>query len=215
MGAGKAGEMQVIVVDGAISEDELAAVAGWEAAHIRRVGTMAEAWDTAGAGDVVVAQCSASELADLAAGGTPLPQTVRILARLADDSGEDAGSRKGADQGAWTLITCGSFPALWREAAGSREEEGGSSGETDNGSSGDIGRMRATIARVHHDVNNPLSIISGNAQLFLELTRVMDVDDDLVQPVRDIEEASQRMSGILRKLAELSAPVSAPVAGDA
>lgn len=64
-------------------------------------------------------------------------------------------------------------------------------------------RVRQTISRVNHDLNNPLSIISGNAQLLRELVRTLDPDGDLVQPIQDIEEASLRVSGILRRLVEL------------
>ena len=60
--------------------------------------------------------------------------------------------------------------------------------------------LRMTVAKVKHEINNPLAIISGNAQLLLELSRMMDLDEDLVKPIRDIEEASLRISGSLDKL---------------
>lgn len=64
-------------------------------------------------------------------------------------------------------------------------------------------RVRTEITAVHHDVNNPLAIIAGNAQLLLELARVMDLDADLMHPIRDIEEASGRLAEILQRLARL------------
>lgn len=64
-------------------------------------------------------------------------------------------------------------------------------------------RVRHTISRVNHDLNNPLSIISGNAQLLVELARAYDLDGDLMQPIQDIEEASARVAGILRRLIDL------------
>ncbi len=64
-------------------------------------------------------------------------------------------------------------------------------------------RVRQTISRVNHDLNNPLSIISGNAQLLAELARAFDLDGDFVQPIQDIEEASGRVSAILRRLVDL------------
>ncbi len=63
--------------------------------------------------------------------------------------------------------------------------------------------IRASIGRVHHDLSNPLSIITGNAQLFLEIASMMGLDDDLVQPVRDIEMASERMAELLDQLTQL------------
>lgn len=64
-------------------------------------------------------------------------------------------------------------------------------------------QVRRTLSRVNHDLNNPLSIISGNAQLLIELARALDLDNDLVQPLKDIEEASGRVSTILRRLVDL------------
>ena len=63
-----------------------------------------------------------------------------------------------------------------------------------------IDSLRTTMANVKHEINNPLAIISGNAQLLLELTKMMELDDDLVKPIRDIEEASLRISDSLDKL---------------
>ena len=63
--------------------------------------------------------------------------------------------------------------------------------------------MSEEIVRLHHEVNNPLAIISGNAQLLVELARAMDVDEDLLGPIRDIEEASRRLTDSLRGLARL------------
>ena len=60
--------------------------------------------------------------------------------------------------------------------------------------------IRARVSTVYHDVNNPLAIISGNAQLLGELARVMEIDDAIVQPIRDIEEASTRLSDLLQHL---------------
>ena len=66
-----------------------------------------------------------------------------------------------------------------------------------------LAEVREMLSRVYHDVNNPLAIISGNAQFLLELSRVMDLDDDLLQPIQDIDEASNRVAVSLRELATL------------
>lgn len=63
--------------------------------------------------------------------------------------------------------------------------------------------LRRALSSIYHDTNNPLSIVSGNAQYFLELSKVMDVDEELVQPVQDIEEASERVAEGLRRLTTL------------
>lgn len=63
--------------------------------------------------------------------------------------------------------------------------------------------VRVALATVFHDANNPLAIISGNAQYLVELSRMMDLDEDLVQPIHDIEEASRRVADKLRDLAVL------------
>ncbi len=66
-----------------------------------------------------------------------------------------------------------------------------------------IETLRSTVATVKHEINNPLAIISGNAQLLLELARFMELDDELIKPIRDIEEASLRIAESLDKLGNL------------
>lgn len=63
--------------------------------------------------------------------------------------------------------------------------------------------VRETVSSVYHDLNNPLSIISGNAQFLLELTREEDVDEQFVSSVRDIKQAAERMSDSLNRLTRL------------
>jgi nitrogen-specific signal transduction histidine kinase len=63
--------------------------------------------------------------------------------------------------------------------------------------------IRLGLARVVHDVNNPLSIISGNAQLLCELARMMELDPDLAKPIADIEEASRMLAERIAVLALL------------
>lgn len=64
-----------------------------------------------------------------------------------------------------------------------------------------IETIRTTVATVKHEINNPLAIISGNAQLLTELARGMD--DEITKPIRDIEEASHRIAQSLNKLSNL------------
>jgi signal transduction histidine kinase len=62
---------------------------------------------------------------------------------------------------------------------------------------------REALSEVYHDLNNPLSIISGNAQFLLEISREADLDDAFVTSVEDIREAADRMAEALRDLMEL------------
>jgi len=63
--------------------------------------------------------------------------------------------------------------------------------------------MHEAVSSVHHDLNNPLSIISGNAQFLLELSREKDVEEQFESSARDIQEAAQRMATSLQRLARL------------
>lgn len=67
----------------------------------------------------------------------------------------------------------------------------------------DLQEIRASLSTVFHDANNPLAIISGNAQFLLELARTMQLDDDLVQPIEDIDEASRRVAESLKELGHI------------
>ncbi len=64
--------------------------------------------------------------------------------------------------------------------------------------------LQGALRRVTHDINNPLSIISGNAQLLLELSQVLDLDPDVAKPIRDIEEASQQLADMVERLNALN-----------
>jgi K+-sensing histidine kinase KdpD len=64
--------------------------------------------------------------------------------------------------------------------------------------------MHETVSTVYHDLNNPLSIISGNAQFLIEISREEEeLDDQFVSSARDIKEAAQRMAESLHKLTRL------------
>lgn len=67
----------------------------------------------------------------------------------------------------------------------------------------DAEALKRALSEVTHDLNNPLAIISGNAQLLLELARMLDLDPDVAKPIQDIEEASQRLAATVDRLNEL------------
>ena len=60
-----------------------------------------------------------------------------------------------------------------------------------------------TVSSVYHDLNNPLSIISGNAQFLLEISKEEDLDEQFISSARDIREAAERMSDSLSRLTQL------------
>lgn len=72
-----------------------------------------------------------------------------------------------------------------------------------------LGEVRRTLARVVHDVNNPLAIISGNAQFLAELVRAAELDPDFAKAVSDIEEASRQLADRIAQLASLKEHVLA------
>ncbi len=63
--------------------------------------------------------------------------------------------------------------------------------------------IRELVSSVYHDLNNPLSIISGNAQFLHELSQEQDLDEQFVSSAQDIQEATQRMSESLQRLTRL------------
>ncbi|PSQ83124.1 MAG: histidine kinase [Bacteroidetes bacterium QH_2_63_10] len=63
--------------------------------------------------------------------------------------------------------------------------------------------IREVVSSVYHDLNNPLSIISGNAQFLQELSQEQDLDEQFVSSAQDIQEATQRMSESLQRLTRL------------
>ena len=74
---------------------------------------------------------------------------------------------------------------------------------SDTSSADPVEDIHESVSSVYHDLNNPLSIISGNAQFLLELGEEQDVDDQFVDSARDIKEAAQRMSDSLERLTRL------------
>lgn len=65
--------------------------------------------------------------------------------------------------------------------------------------------LHVALTRVTHDINNPLAVISGNAQLLLELARALELDPDVAKPIQDIEAASQQLAGMVARLNALNA----------
>ncbi len=71
------------------------------------------------------------------------------------------------------------------------------------------GRLAAIgeiVASVNHEINNPLMIISGNAQ-FLEMTIEKGITKDLKDRVHAILEEADRISQVTKKLRDIRNPV--------
>lgn len=63
-----------------------------------------------------------------------------------------------------------------------------------------LARARALLTRIHHDVNNPLSVLSGNAQLLQELSRALEIESEFADPLTDMEQAVEGLSESIDRL---------------
>lgn len=63
--------------------------------------------------------------------------------------------------------------------------------------------IREAVSTVYHELNNPLSIISGNAQFLVELSQEEELDEQFVSSAQDIQEACRRMTESLQRLTRL------------
>lgn len=63
--------------------------------------------------------------------------------------------------------------------------------------------LLVTLSKVVHSINNPLAIISGHAQLLLELSESEGFDSEVVTYLQNIEEASQRLAVELGELRDV------------
>jgi HAMP domain-containing protein len=61
------------------------------------------------------------------------------------------------------------------------------------------------VASVNHEINNPLMIISGNAQ-FLQMS-MKDYPDDMKERVKVILDETDRISAVTRKMREIKNPI--------
>lgn len=63
--------------------------------------------------------------------------------------------------------------------------------------------LKLELGRVAHSLNNPLSVILGNAQLGLELAAAMDTDESVVEALRSIHEAGAELGELFSEVAAL------------
>ncbi len=63
------------------------------------------------------------------------------------------------------------------------------------------------VASINHEINNPLMVISGNAQ-FLEMTIDKDASEDTKERINAIIEECERISNVTQKLRDIKVPVT-------
>ena len=73
--------------------------------------------------------------------------------------------------------------------------------------------LRDEIARVAHDLANPLAVVVGNAQLGMELARALGADAALGQAFADIEAAGRQLSERTTRLGALRSRLDALIGG--
>jgi signal transduction histidine kinase len=66
-----------------------------------------------------------------------------------------------------------------------------------------LARVGARLGKIKHDANNPLAIVSGNAQLLRELASIHELGEEFMGPIRDIVDASERVAEALNELTAL------------
>lgn len=64
-------------------------------------------------------------------------------------------------------------------------------------------RLSDEVGRLYHDVNNPLAVISGNAQLLLDIGAAEGLGPDLMDSIADIETAAQRLADVMQRVRAL------------
>jgi len=67
-----------------------------------------------------------------------------------------------------------------------------------------LAAINETAITVNHEVNNPLTAILGNVQLLL--LKRDDLDDDLKDKLKVIEQAAMNIKGVTQKLLRLTSP---------
>lgn len=97
-----------------------------------------------------------------------------------------------------------SFDAAVRLASGAGGEE---TGPDDDDVQRALAELRDEMSRVAHSLNNPLSVIAGNAQLGLELSSALGVDADVVGAFEQIQSAAAELGGRFDEVATLRARI--------
>lgn len=57
--------------------------------------------------------------------------------------------------------------------------------------------LEQLLSDARHTISNPLTIISGNVQLLLQLAELNDLDDEFVDSLEDIHEATEELQRLV------------------
>lgn len=57
--------------------------------------------------------------------------------------------------------------------------------------------LERSLSNARHTISNPLTIISGNVQLLLQLAELNDADEEFVEPLQDISEATEELQRLI------------------
>lgn len=99
--------------------------------------------------------------------------------------------------------TCGHIAQRLRQRWDALPTDESSLAATDEHFDRVLDAVDSAASRLKHDINNPLSIIAGNAQLLLELASTHHLDGEVVQVARDIQAAAARASEMAGELKQL------------
>ena len=64
-------------------------------------------------------------------------------------------------------------------------------------------RIKSQLHRLHHDLQTPLSILTGNVELVTALSQDIEVDPAIMQSLHDIHAASLMLTDLLARLEEI------------
>lgn len=67
--------------------------------------------------------------------------------------------------------------------------------------------VRSELARIAHDLNNPLAIIAGNVQLAREVARVEPPDEAIDEGLSNISEAARALETLIGQIGDLRSAV--------
>ncbi len=81
-------------------------------------------------------------------------------------------------------------------------ESGFDSGVTDDRPA-ELRRLKQGISAIYHDINNPISIVAGNAELLLEMAVSAGLGPEFVDPLADIGKATDQITEQVERLIEL------------
>ncbi len=63
-----------------------------------------------------------------------------------------------------------------------------------------LAEVKRQLNRLHHDLQNPLSVLSGNVELVRAVSGDFELDETIVQSLEDIHAASHQLVELLDRL---------------